>query len=242
MEFIKKVPNEKFDLTGQKFGRLTVIAFAGNSKSRQYLWSCKCDCGNQENVIVSAANLRSGKTKSCGCLQKERASISNKTHGETKTKLFMVWSDMRHRCNNPNHRAYKWYGGKGVKVCEEWNNDYITFKTWALENGYKEGLTIDRVDADKNYCPENCCWATRREQSSHISSCRFFEFMGKKYYVRQFCREMRVSRYTFYKYTTNGINLDNLMCVCRHSKSLTEEEWQVLLDGYKEITGKDFSS
>lgn len=241
MELIKKDPNKKFDLTGQKFGRLTVVEFAGvNKNTRNYYWYCKCDCGNPEKLKISSANLKNGATKSCGCLQKERASEANKKHGDSKTKLFMVWSDMRHRCNNPKHHAYRWYGGKGIKVCEEWDNNYVLFKKWAYSSGYKEGLTIDRKDADKNYCPENCCWASRQQQSSHLSSCNCFEFFNKKYYVSQFCREMKVSRFTFYKYTSDGINVNSLMIVCKNSKSMTDEKWKRLCEKYKETTGKEF--
>ena len=152
------------DLTGQKFGRLTVIEkTTKRSPHGEIIWKCRCKCGNITEVRGS--NLLGGHTKSCGCLYKE----TREKHGDAKkgerARLYNIWIMIKDRCYNPNNRAYKWYGGRGIKVCEEWENNYPAFKTWALANGYKEGLTIDRIDNDGDYCPGNCQWITRAENA-----------------------------------------------------------------------------
>lgn len=232
----------KIELKGQKIGRLMVIEECGKDKHRNILWRCKCDCGNE--VIAKGCDLNRKHLLSCGCYQKEMASKANITHGATinrKTpKLYMVWSDMRARCHNKKHHAYKWYGGKGVNVCQDWL-DYINFQKWAYQNGYEEGLTIDRIDSDKDYCPENCRWATRKEQSNHLSSCVFFKFNNELLNITQFCEKYYVTPSTFYKYARKNITVDNLMlCIKKGKSRITDEEWNKLLDGYKKITGEDY--
>ena len=152
------------DLTGLRFGRLVVIERNGSYVSPKgqahRKWLCKCDCGNF--TTVTASNLRSGETLSCGCLHRE--TFNNKKHNGRKTPLYNTWRAMKERCNNPNSIIYKWYGGKGIKVCDEWN-DFEAFRDWAITSGYKEGLSIDRIDSNLGYFPENCRWLTRAENS-----------------------------------------------------------------------------
>jgi len=149
----------KIDITGQKVGRLTVLSDTGKNSGSHTIWLCRCDCG--QLTEVRSDRLRSSHTKSCGCLRKEIK------HGDScggkKSRLYGIWDSMKLRCFNPKQQGYKYYGGKGIKVCDEWKNSYLTFKAWALANGYQDNLTIDRIDSDGNYCPENCRWLTLAE-------------------------------------------------------------------------------
>lgn len=227
----------KADLTGKKFGKLTAVKIVGKDKQRNNLWNCKCDCGNE--IVVRSCELKRGHCKSCGCFQKEQSSKFNKTHGESKSKLYNVWIDMKARCKAKTHHAYKWYGEKGVSVCKEWDNDYLAFKKWSIDNGYKDGLTIDRIDSNGNYCPENCRWATRKQQSNNISSCVYFDFMGERLNITQFCEKYNVSHSHFYSKARKNICLDNLMrCILTSKSRITNEEWARLCEGYEQITGE----
>lgn len=150
----------KRDLSGSKFGRLLVISYRGCSK-----WSCLCDCGTQ--AIVSTWSLNKG-TQSCGCLQRDIAKKAHTKHGGCSEPLYAVLKEMHQRCENPRNHDFKWYGGEGKGVCEEWAlTNYQVFKKWALENGYKPGLTIDRIDWTMGYSPDNCRWVTIQEQQKN---------------------------------------------------------------------------
>lgn len=158
------------NLTGQKFGCLTVISRSVDhiqpSGTKRAKWLCRCECGN--NVEVTGINLRRGKTKSCGCITKDLNRRRRGTfHGESHTKLYHVWSQMIQRCTNPKQKKYPIYGGRGITVCEEWKYSYLRFRNWAMTNGYAEGLSIDRIDVDGNYEPSNCRWATSLEQAAN---------------------------------------------------------------------------
>lgn len=154
------------DITGQKFGRLTVQSKHGH-RGKDVTWLCLCDCGNQ--VIASGSDLKSGNTKSCGCFQREQATIANTKHGGSsrhrKETLYARWEGIKKRCYLPSCKSYKDYGGRGIKMCDEWRNDYNSFKEWAMANGFEPHLTIERIDVDGDYCPENCTWIPKSEQS-----------------------------------------------------------------------------
>ena len=141
------------DLTGERFSRLVVIERVENAgKDVQYL--CKCDCGNTK--VIRGHDLKSGAIKSCGCLRSEVSTRRHLTHGENKSRLNRIWSAMKCRCSNPHSNSFPYYGMKGITVCKEWSDDFNTFKTWAESHGYRNDLTIDRIDNNKGYCPENC--------------------------------------------------------------------------------------
>lgn len=153
-------------MTGLKYGRLLVLSQdAVRDNDRSIRWKCLCDCG--KTITINGAHLRTGNTESCGCYFRERAKQANTKHGQNGSKLYMVWVEMRQRCQNPKADNYSNYGGRGIKVCQEWG-DFQVFYDWAMNNGYQQGLEIDRYpDNDGNYEPSNCRWATRSQQMSN---------------------------------------------------------------------------
>jgi hypothetical protein len=177
------------DLTGQKFGRLTVTERAG-SKNKRALWRCVCECGNE--VAVDSNSLRTGNTRSCGCLHIERVKAigeANKIHGMFGTRLYMIWADMKRRCSSQNREAYDNYGGRGITVCDEWANSFEAFRDWALANGYRDDLTLDRKDANGDYRPDNCRWSTWKEQENNRRNNHLLTHGGKTQTMTQWAEE-----------------------------------------------------
>lgn len=158
------------DLRGRKYGLLTPIQFIEVRKGIAY-WLCKCECGKE--VIKAAKLLKNGHTTTCGDV-----ALHHTMHGQSKTRLFSIWQDMKNRCNNPNIKNYRIYGARGITVCAEWNESFESFRNWATANGYSDNLTIDRKDSNGNYEPENCRWATKAEQSNNRRVCRFITING----------------------------------------------------------------
>lgn len=159
------------DLTGQRFGRLIAIEFTGINDRHYALWRCQCDCG--KDCVVSSDVLKRTGNHSCGCLAKEHLeemSKKNITHGMTGTRLYRVYKGMHDRCYYPNSDRYNAYGGRGIKICDEWLHDKNSFFSWALQNGYQEDLTIERIDVNGDYCPENCKWIPMHEQYKNKQS------------------------------------------------------------------------
>ena len=202
------------DLTGEVFGRLTVIErmpAVKTTKGQRTRWLCECSCGNE--IIVDAYSLRSGHTKSCGCWRSEMATEAaikrSKTHGQSKTRLFKVWSSMKSRCYFQNSPFFAIYGGRGIVVCEEWRNSFEVFRDWALANGYDENApfgkcTIERIDVNKNYCPENCKWVTMKEQDNNKRNTKFLTLNGRTQSAAMWADEYGIKRTTLYERLKRG--------------------------------------
>lgn len=182
------------DLTGERFGRLTVIGKSDIQDGKGLLWDCSCSCGNV--VSVRSYNLRIGKTRSCGCLK--RTDPNYKTHGKSRTRIYGVWTNMKTRCCNPNSKAYPRYGGRGIKVCDEWTNP-SEFIKWANESGYNDGLTLDRIDNDGDYCPSNCRWVSMKVQGNNTSRNRLFTMNGETQTLAEWCEKTGMPYKTVYK-------------------------------------------
>lgn len=191
------MPSSTIDLSGKRFGRLTVLhrgedAIRKNGRHSS-TFVCQCDCGNV--VQVRAACLKSGNTQSCGCLQKEAVGNLRKSHGLSNSRLYRIWSQMKQRCEDENNRAYKYYGGKGVTVCDEWN-DFSVFAQWALESGYDDTLTIDRVENSVGYEPKNCRWVTMLAQNNNKTDNHLLTYNGKTQNITQWANEVGICRAT----------------------------------------------
>lgn len=175
----------KYDLTGQRFGKWTVLKYAGHSK-----WLCRCDCGTEQEIPTGS--LKFGSTHMCrACVAKYfKENPTKATHKGSGTKLYRVYYAMHQRCENKKTRNYKRYGGRGIKVCEEWSgeNGFLNFREWAYANGYKEGKEIDRINNDDGYSPQNCRWATKIENANNTSTNRFIEIDGEIKSIAEWAR------------------------------------------------------
>lgn len=171
------------DLTGKKFGNLTVIERAEN-RGKEIFWKCRCDCGQIKEI--NGSRLKNGKTKSCGCYKKEVSHLNkghrnshNKSHGMSETRLYRIYKKMYRRCYKPQTKYYCNYGGRGITICKEWLDDFMNFYNWAMSNGYSDELSIDRINNDGNYEPSNCRWATAKEQANNTRKTIFLTYKGE---------------------------------------------------------------
>lgn len=180
---------------GSVFNQLTVIDknYATNNGRPAYL--CLCSCGNK--TIATKSALRNGNKKSCGCLilktSMKNLGIKEKEVYSSKTKLYKVYYSMKQRCNNPKEKSYKNYGARGIKICDEWENDYNLFEAWALSHGYQEGLTIERKDVNKGYSPSNCSWITKKEQGYNRTNSRLLTYNNKTQCLTKWAEELNIS-------------------------------------------------
>ena len=166
------------DIVGNRYGRLVVIGYEGKGNSRHHKWKCQCDCGNI--VIVQGLNLKNGHTKSCGCLASEKSKERATKHNMCETRLCKEWYRMLNRGTNTNWNEAHRYALRGITVCEEWKNSFESFKEWSLANGYDDTLSLDRIDNDKGYSPDNCRWADRKTQGRNKSNNVILEYNGEK--------------------------------------------------------------
>lgn len=193
-----------YDLLNRKFGKLTVLERVSKSKNNKGGWLCLCECGNK--VIVPANRLLTGHTKSCGCTR-------NKILCENDKRIYNIWKKMRDRCFLKNSKSYNAYGGRGITICNEWlgRDGFINFKSWAYKNGYDAKLTLDRIDVNGNYEPNNCRWATMREQSVNKRSCHYITYNCETKTLTEWAEQCGIPTTTLYSKLKNGISLKELL-------------------------------
>ena len=209
----------KINMIGKKFGRLTVIEeLRERNKYGKIVYKCQCECGNIVDVVGN--QLRAGQTKSCGCLQKEKASKQGKAnakHHQAHTRLYHIYQGMKQRCYNKNALDFANYGGRGVKICDEWLNNPTTFFEWAIDNGYQDNLTIDRIDVNKSYAPCNCKWATRKQQTRNRRNTIYLtyecETQPMSYWAAKFNKNLK----SMYKRYHAGWNVNDIIFGRQHA-------------------------
>jgi hypothetical protein len=178
------------DLTGQRFGMLQALHIVRKDKNNHCIWLCQCDCGNQ--CEVAGTTLLTGQQKSCGCNKIKFLQEANTTHGKAYEKIYRVYQHIIHRCYNASDQAFKNYGGRGISVCDEWKDDRSAFFNWAEESGYKEGLSIDRIDNDGPYSPANCRWADRTTQANNCRKNVLLTWDNKTLTATHWARELGI--------------------------------------------------
>ena len=188
----------KKDFVGNKYGRLTVISKTDKKLGHNWIYLCQCECGNFKEV--STGNLTTGKVKSCGCLSYENRKKSRPKHGFARHRLYSLYYGIKYRCNNKNCPEYFRYGGRGIKICDEWlgKKGFENFKDWALSNGYADNLSIDRIDNNGNYCPENCRWVDRFTQQNNTRKNKFYEYNGELLTLSQLSRKYSINVNTLF--------------------------------------------
>lgn len=212
------------DLTGKRFGRYVVVGRADDmispSGRHRIMWNCKCDCGNYKSVL--GASLTAGTVVSCGCYKAELKKDLLTTHGETvggkPSHLYRVWDGMKARCYNPKKTYYPIYGGRGIKMCDEWHYSFEAFRDWAMANGYANNLTIDRIDNNGDYCPENCRWVTIKEQNNNKSNSHYLIYNGEKKTIAQWAEETGFSFHLLYLRIAKGMSVEDALLTPRKVK------------------------
>lgn len=177
------------DLTGRKFSHLTVLERVESGRPGLVIWKCQCDCGNI--TYVRSSNLKSGQVRSCGASEHLRE-WAYRTHSMSNTPLYRKWIGIRRRCYDPKCRSYGRYGGRGIKMCDEWRDSFEAFAKWVEATRTSDDLTIERIDYNGDYCPENCTWADRKAQANNRSYCRMFTYNGKTQNLTQWCEELNL--------------------------------------------------
>lgn len=189
---------------GDTFGYLTVIKRVDNAKNGHSRWLCKCKCGKE--TVVMSTHITGGKIVSCGCYWNEKKYTFRRTHGfAQKERLYTEWQSMKARCYSKTRAFYEYYGGRGIKVCDEWKQNYLAFREWSLKNGYKDNLTLDRIDVNGNYEPSNCRWVTMYEQSRNTRKNIFITYNGETRIMRDWARVFNISYYALGNRIRNGM-------------------------------------
>lgn len=183
------------DLAGKTFGKLTVLEKSVKS-GKNTSWLCRCVCGVEKSIL--AYNLTSGKSRSCGCVRGAKLGGLVRTHSGSGTRLYSIYKGMKQRCGNPKNPAYKYYGGKGICLCDEWVEGFDAFREWAISNGYSEGLSIDRIDPNGWYSPENCRWVTMHQQQNNKINSMFIVVGKDKLTIAEWADRTKTNKQTLY--------------------------------------------
>lgn len=200
------------DISGQRFGRLYVIAPAGRNTHREVIWECVCDCGN--HVIVAGYSLRCGSTTSCGCWKSEvldSLKIRSTKHGLSKHPLHPIWNGIKVRCNDKNRHNYMNYGGRGITICDEWKDDFEAFYNWSISHGWKQGLSIDRIDNDKGYSPDNCRWTDAYVQANNSRHCHYITYNSETLTISQWARKIGLKPSTLNARIKSGWSIEKAL-------------------------------
>lgn len=197
------------DLTNKRFGKLVALEIVGRNKTRNLEWLCKCDCGNF--VIVPSGRLVTNNTKSCGCYKISAIKNTATKHGYRHTRLYEIWLGMKKRCNNKNCKAFNNYGGRGIKVCKEWEYDFKKFYDWSMTNGYEDKLSIDRIDNNGNYSPNNCRWSNRVVQANNKRNNIKITFNNKTLTTAMWSRETNLNQSTITNRIKRGWDIEKAL-------------------------------
>lgn len=206
------------EMIDKQFNDLRVVSFSKKYHGYNF-WICECICGNKKEIRED--HLVNGDTHSCGCKKKKQIIKRNKEnvkHGMRNTRLYKIWCGMKDRCNNYNYHNYQDYGGRGIKIYDEWNNNFKSFYNWAIANGYNDGLTIDRIDINGNYEPTNCRWETMKVQENNKRNNRIILYNGKEQTVTQWAEEIGMKRETLISRLNAGWDIEKALTMAVHQK------------------------
>ena len=193
------------DLINQKFGKLTVVKYVYTDRHNRAIWLCKCDCGSM--VEVSSNSLQRSNTKSCGCLK----GINQRGYKYNYPRLYNIWQQMKARCYNKNNPDYKNYGARGITICGEWLSNFQAFYEWSIDNGYKKNLTIDRIDVNGNYEPNNCHWATTKQQNRNTRNNKYITINGEMHCLKEWCEILNLNYETVKSRLRYGWNIEKAL-------------------------------
>lgn len=215
------------DIVGKKFGRLTVVEYSHNTKTYgeegtikavTHFYTCQCECGIK--CIVRRGNLTSGHTVSCGCYHREQQVNTNTSHGLSYSRIFRIYAGMKQRCYNLKQAKYNQYGGRGIKICDEWLADFMNFYTWSMSNGYNDTLSIDRIDVNGNYEPSNCRWVNMKIQQQNRTNNHLLTFNNEIHSITEWAEILKINRSTIKERLKKGWSVEQTLTTPVRSHNL----------------------